>query len=108
MSGAHRRRLQDSGYTAKNARNGSKPGGSTAALLGIPRVSSQAGECYPESADRARYLCGDADRRRKVAVLPASGGDFGEDGGGGFSADRSDAGSGGTTGADGHSGGGDQ
>src|SRR5208337_2651456 len=94
-------------YCPKNAR-GSKLGGSAAALLGIPRVSPQAGERYPQSAGRARYMCGDADRRRKVAVLPASGGDFGEDGGGGFSADRAHAGPGGATGADGHSGGGDQ
>jgi DNA-binding protein HU-beta len=79
-----------------------------AALLGISRVSPQAGECYTESAGRARHLRGDADWRREVAVLPASGGDFGEDGGGGFSADRADAGPGGATGADGHSGGGDQ
>src|SRR6266852_3803755 len=92
----------------EDARNWSKSGGSAAALLGIPRVSPQAGECYPQSAGRARYLRGDADRRREVAVLPASSGDFREDGGGGFSADRTDAGPGGATGADGHSGGGDQ
>src|ERR1019366_6556536 len=81
---------------------------SAAALLGIPRVSPKARECYTESAGRARYLRGDADRGREVAVLPASGRDFGEDGGGGFSADRVDAGPGGATGANGHSGGGDQ
>src|ERR1700675_894587 len=92
----------------KNARNWSKLVGSAAALLGIPRVPPQAGECYPQSAGRARYLCGDADRRREVAVLPASGGDFREDSGRGFSVDRADAGPGGATGADGYSGGGDQ
>src|SRR6202165_892669 len=68
----------------KNARNWSKLVGSAAALLGIPRVPPQAGECYPQSAGRARYLCGDADRRREVAVLSASSGDFRKDGGGGF------------------------
>src|ERR1700681_2231880 len=92
----------------EDARSWSKPGGSAAALVGIPRVSPQAGECYPQSAGRARYLCGDADRRREIAVLPASGGDFREDGGGGFSVDCADAGPGGATGADGHSGGGHQ
>ena len=44
----------------------------------------------------------------EVAVLPTPGGGFGEDGGGGFSADRADAGPGGATGANGHTGGGDQ
>src|ERR1700738_3108024 len=92
----------------EDARNWSKSGGSAAALLGIPRVSPQAGECYPQSAGRARYLCGDADRRREIAVLPASGGDFREDGGGGFSVDCPDAGPGGATSADGYSGGGGQ
>src|SRR6266478_6415056 len=91
-----------------DAGNWSKLGGGAAALLGIPRVSPQTGECYPQSAGRARHLCGDADRRREVAVLPASGGDFGEDGGGGFSVDRADAGPGRATGADGRSGGSDQ
>src|SRR5271163_154102 len=92
----------------KNSRRWSKLGGSAATLLGIPRISPQAGECHPQSAGGARYLCGDADWRRKVAVLPASGGDFREDGGGGFSTDRADAGPGGATGADGHSSGGHQ
>src|ERR1700732_314236 len=92
----------------EDARNWSKSGGSAAALLGIPRVSPQAGEYYPQSAGRARHLRGDADRRREVAVLSASSGDFREDGGGGFSVDCPDGGPGGATGADGYSGGGDQ
>src|SRR5208283_2691970 len=92
----------------KNAGTSSKFGGCAAALLGIPRVSPQTGECYPQSAGGARYLCRDADGRREVAVLPASGSDFGQDGGGGFSADRADAGPSRATGADGHSCGGNQ
>jgi hypothetical protein len=79
-------------------------GGHAAALLGISRVSPQTGERDTESAGRARHLRRDADRRRKVAVLPTAGGDFREDGGGRFSADRAHAGPGGTTRADGHSG----
>ena len=43
-----------------------------------------------------RRLRGDADRRRKIAVLPAAGGAVGgADRGGGFAADRADAGPGG-------------
>ena len=51
-------------------------------------------------------MCGDADGRGEIFVLPVAGGDVGgEDGGGDFAVDCADAGSTGATDADGDYGG---
>src|SRR5580698_2883777 len=94
-----------SAYTALHG-FGNRSAYTAAEVLGVQHVSSAAGADCGQSVSWARCLCGDADGRRKIAVLSVAGGCFGRDGGGDFAADRADARSGGATGADGDSGGG--
>src|SRR3990172_67899 len=75
------------------------------ALLGLRDIPADAGANCFQPAGWAGRLRGDADRRGQVALLPTAGGHIRRaHGGGGVSADRADAGPGGATYPDGHSG----
>src|SRR2546425_10929810 len=75
--------------------------GGSATVLGIRLVSSSAGTHCEQPPRRARHLCGHADGRRKVALLPTARAGAGQNGGGGLAPYCADAGPGGGNGGGG-------
>ena len=91
---AHRRGASRGLYSARALRLG--PALLFAPLLGLRFVSSLAGADRAELAGSPRYLRGDADRRRQIALLPIAGCDAArKNSNRDFAADRVDAGPGG-------------